>query len=383
MDQCLVHALGCVDVFIDYTYIGYNPFPSAFTHPPSLSQANIGPFIQGNAIGWKTMEAVPINYARPRIIIIMVECVLYGIYMVLFGLATWTLSNKFHVKYVKNFLFPIIIALFSLATLNFAYDLAGEQYAILFTIPVDVKPWMTAGQAIDIITYTVADILGDTVLFYRVYAVWGYKKRVLFPLLVLILVAKAFSFIYTAFIMQIAIDSAVPLKLLPSKISFPDLFFILNAIANMTMTLLIAGRIWWISRSIEAGLPEQRRGWYNRTIAIVTESGLIYPIYLITEAALSGGDQNAFTIGAIAVGLAPTLVAVRVGLGSAYDNGTMISTRLGQSTGGTLRLQVTNSRRVSNFVIGDMPGASSRSSHQVESPVEFVQEEAKKAREVV
>ncbi|KAF5386328.1 hypothetical protein D9757_008573 [Collybiopsis confluens] len=326
------------------------------------------------------MEAVPVSYARPRIIIIMVECVLYGIYMVLFGLAIWTLSNKFHLKYVKNFFFPVIIALFSLATLNFAYDLVGEQYAILFTIPVDVKPWMTAGQAIDILTYTISDILGDMLLFYRVYAVWGFKKKVLLPVLVLILVAKAFSFIYTAYIMQIAIDSAVPLKLLPSKISFPDLFFMLNAIANMTMTLLIAGRIWWISRFIEAELPEQRRGWYNRTIAIVTESGLIYPVYLITEAALSGGDQNAFTIGAIAVGLAPTLVAVRVGLGSAYDNRTLSTTRRGESSGGTLRLHVAKSHRASSFVIGDMPG----SSHQDGSASEAsMQEEAKKAREVV
>lgn len=69
-----------------------------------------------------------------------------GAYVILFGLAVWLLPQKFHIPSVKKFIFPSIIALFAFATLNIAYNLAGEAYAIVFTIPEVEKPWMIAGQ---------------------------------------------------------------------------------------------------------------------------------------------------------------------------------------------------------------------------------------------
>ncbi|KAF5364719.1 hypothetical protein D9757_012493 [Collybiopsis confluens] len=324
------------------------------------------------------MESAPTSYVLPRLIIIMVECVLYGVYAVLFGVAIWTLPNRFHVSSVKIFFFPVIIVLFVLATLNFFYDLVGEAYAILFTIPVNVKPWMTAGETIDTLTYSIADILGDMLLFYRVYAVWGYRKKVLFPLLLLILVAKAFNVIYTAITIQDAIDVDKPLKLLPTKLSFPDLFFILNAIANMSMTLMIAGRVWWISRTIQSGTGRQSQNrWYHRTIAIITESGLIYPVYLITEAALSADDLNPTTIGIIAVGIAPTLVAVRVGSGSAYDNRSLDSMKHEQVS--TFRPGL-RSFRGPDFAISDsdMQRSSNLVDNSSADSVQGIREEADK-----
>jgi len=69
-----------------------------------------------------------------------------GAYTVLFGIAVWILPRKFHIPSIKNFIFPAIIALFVLATINVAYDLVGEAYAIIYTIPVVEKPWMIVGQ---------------------------------------------------------------------------------------------------------------------------------------------------------------------------------------------------------------------------------------------
>ncbi|KAE9406950.1 hypothetical protein BT96DRAFT_1014619 [Gymnopus androsaceus JB14] len=63
---------------------------------------------------------------------------------------------------------------------------------------------------------------------------------------------------------------------------------------------------------------------YHRTLAVITEPGMIYPVYLTLLAILRAQSDvevpNYACMGTITVGLAPTLIAVRVGLGSAIDN---------------------------------------------------------------
>ncbi|KIK64184.1 hypothetical protein GYMLUDRAFT_40471 [Collybiopsis luxurians FD-317 M1] len=267
--------------------------------------------------------SVPTSYSLPRLIIVMVECILYGAYVVLFGLAMWTLPRKFNVSSVKKFFFPAIIALFLLATINVAYDLVGEGYAILYTWPVHQKTWMMAGQSILEITFAMSDILGDIVLLYRVYAVWGFRKKILVPLVLLLSIAKAFYIITIVTLIRSTVEPDKPFNsLVKVSSTFTLVFGVINAFTNVLMTLLIAGRVWWISRMVEAECTSLRR-WYHRTIAVITESGVIYPLYIILEASLVFSPlwvPNPATVAIITAGLAPTLIAVRVGSGSAYDN---------------------------------------------------------------
>ncbi|KIK64117.1 hypothetical protein GYMLUDRAFT_241324 [Collybiopsis luxurians FD-317 M1] len=109
--------------------------------------------------------SIPTIYSLAPLITVIVECVLYGAYVVIFGLAIWIMPQKFDVPSVKKFLFPIIIALFVLTTINIAYDLVLEVYAILYAIssPKE-KAWIIAGQIINQIAFLISDILGDIVL---------------------------------------------------------------------------------------------------------------------------------------------------------------------------------------------------------------------------
>ncbi|KIK64182.1 hypothetical protein GYMLUDRAFT_259189 [Collybiopsis luxurians FD-317 M1] len=265
----------------------------------------------------------PTSYVLPRLIVVMAECALYGVYAVMFGLAIWILPRKFNVPSVKKIFFPIIIALFILATINTAYDLVGEGYAILYTIPLsNEKTWMIAGQSIDELTFFISDVLGDIVLFHRVYAVWGSQKKILLPLCLIVGVAKVLNIVEAVGLLWRWSDpnTSNQFPRIGPKILF--IFADVNATANMLMTLLIAGRIWWISRALQAEyasalIPGPQRHWYYKTIAIIIESGVIYPIYLILAALVL---PNSTCLGVITVGLAPTLIAVRVGLGSTYDN---------------------------------------------------------------
>jgi len=243
---------------------------------------------------------------------------LYGIYTVLFGLTMWILPRKFHISPVKRFIFPTIIARFLLATLNIFYDLVGEVYAVLDTIPPNERPWMIAGQSIDLATFVLADILGDAILLYRVYTLWGPRKWILLPLVLVMLTTKLLSII-AVIIRVLALDDPRKYEAVNVKVS-DDFriwfsFILSNVCMNTLMTLLIAGRVWWISRCTQSGTFTP---WFNRTLAIVTESGVIYPLILILI--LSLNPPNYSCTGTIATGLAPTLIAVRVGLGSSFDD---------------------------------------------------------------
>ncbi|KAF5376386.1 hypothetical protein D9757_008656 [Collybiopsis confluens] len=259
-----------------------------------------------------------------------VECTTYGAYAVLFGLAIWVLPRKFDVAAVKMFFFPSIIALFFFASLNIAFDLIAEMHYLLApSLLVNEKPWMVAATAFIIeVTFFLSDILGDTILIYRVYAVWGFRKKILFPILLIMFGVKVFELIVVASVVrEYTVPSKPSTKILTWNMirKFTEIFGFVNAFANLLMTLLIAGRVWWISKTCAT-----RCRWHYRTIAIITESGIIYPLYLTISGSIMAAAlevPSPASKGVIAMGLGPTLIAVRVGLGSAYDHQSLFAAR--------------------------------------------------------
>ncbi|KIK64120.1 hypothetical protein GYMLUDRAFT_241326 [Collybiopsis luxurians FD-317 M1] len=249
------------------------------------------------------------------------------------------MPRKFHVPSVKKFLFPIIIALFVLTTINVAYDLVLEAYAILYgtTLNPSKKAWITAGTLINQITFSASDILGDIVLFYRVYTVWGFKKKILFPLLLIILVAKAFIIVFGVYYA----NSEFSMGFLEKKLyvtfgtlveygGYPECF--------RWNALLDSGQ-----GHNGAAIIELLLSFF---IPFSIESGVIYPIALIVNMGLL---VRLASLATISVGLAPTLIAVRVGLGSVYDNQSL-------STMGSSAVIIsprTDSQRSTNHVLDE------------------------------
>ncbi|KAF5376372.1 hypothetical protein D9757_008632 [Collybiopsis confluens] len=299
-----------------------------------------------------------------------VECTCYGAYTVLFGLATWVLPRKFNVPAVKIFFFPAIIALFLFATLSIAFNLMVEMNNILALSGVDKRPRLiTAAVYIGEVTFALSDILGDMILFYRVYAVWRFRKKTLLPLLVILFVAKGahsqntllFFVLFNHFhpppplVFEIIVVVASIHIYLPIKLAFSSriltlyrvfvyIFSFVNAFANLLMTVMIAGRVWWISR--QCGLKLR---WYHRVVAAVAESGVIYPLFLIIMGSINVTSLKApkpTTLGVIAMGLGPTLIAVRVGSGSAYDDESL---RAGQTSEIVLSTVLESQRPISEF----------------------------------
>ncbi|KAI3603880.1 hypothetical protein WG66_004434 [Moniliophthora roreri] len=120
-----------------------------------------------------------------------------------------------------------------------------------------------------------------------------------------------------------AIEDVVSLNN-PKLLRFSTAVIVLNAFANGSLTLLIAGKIWMIRRRTRqytrrVGAPAVHQK-YSTLIAMTLESGLIIPVSLIILEIFVHVDN---TVGAGIMGaclpqimaLAPLLIMVRVGLG--------------------------------------------------------------------
>ncbi|KAF8179102.1 hypothetical protein K438DRAFT_1517737, partial [Mycena galopus ATCC 62051] len=88
-----------------------------------------------------------------------------------------------------------------------------------------------------------------------------------------------------------------------------------------------AGRIWWISRQSRAylGAAAQRR--YVSSIAVLVESGMVYSATILAYLIVISYPNLANTLGepilqilSQVMGIAPTLIIVRVGLGMSVEN---------------------------------------------------------------
>ncbi|THU78427.1 hypothetical protein K435DRAFT_876642 [Dendrothele bispora CBS 962.96] len=123
------------------------------------------------------------------------------------------------------------------------------------------------------------------------------------------------------------------------SIIFSGVFMGVNAFTNLMLTSLIAGRIWYISHQNSKYLSSNDRvssstnRKYSSIIAIILESGLLYPIFLILFIILTFGTfpmKDRLNIShasaivsdnlALIAAIAPTLIIVRTGLGISIEN---------------------------------------------------------------
>ncbi|KAL0565100.1 hypothetical protein V5O48_016931 [Marasmius crinis-equi] len=92
------------------------------------------------------------------------------------------------------------------------------------------------------------------------------------------------------------------------------------AIFNFILTLMIAGRIWWIASSAQKLIGKSISPQYKTIVGIIIESGIIYPVGLlsaiIVELVFDAGDEDPSPVypqgmATQLAGLAPTLIIVR------------------------------------------------------------------------
>ncbi|KAL4265908.1 hypothetical protein AB1N83_003468 [Pleurotus pulmonarius] len=232
------------------------------------------------------------TYTKDRILVIWVEMLAYGVYLVLFAICLhlFRKSTKPH-----PWVIVATVLLFVLSTVKLGLDQASVAQA--FARMESDSSFNTSLDKAAVYIYVSANAISDALLIYRCAVVWEYRKSVLaLPLLLAFASAVAgYSSQYTG-----------------------SLFIILSMITNTLVTALIAGRIWWISRRLREFLGPAYSE-YTAAIAIIVESGLMCTISAVAFTAayrVQSARWAAYYFSSQAIGIAPTLILVRVGLGT-------------------------------------------------------------------
>ncbi|KAJ7914754.1 hypothetical protein B0H13DRAFT_2459434 [Mycena leptocephala] len=157
--------------------------------------------------------------------------------------------------------------------------------------------------------------IADAIVIYRCYVIYGFKWR---PVAFLI-------FAYGCMLVG-AILGLLPLSGTTERAA-AAVCILTEFLTNVLATTLAAWRIWWISRRAANFLGGDSRKKYMDLPAILLESGLIYPAVLFMGIIvfLSPSIPTAMVFICIAasyhlVGIALTLIIVRVGLGVSTDD---------------------------------------------------------------
>ncbi|KAJ6560226.1 hypothetical protein B0H19DRAFT_1146849, partial [Mycena capillaripes] len=163
--------------------------------------------------------------------------------------------------------------------------------------------------------YAIANALADAILIWRCYIIWNKSWR-------------AVAFPCVAYVVNIGgfIVGLLPL-LGPSQRAAVSVCIGTTFFTNVVASSLAASRIWWISRRGSYILSRNSRRTYANLTAILVESGCIYPISIIVVLILFllPGTSTQSVLISIApvyhiVGISPTLIIVRVGLGVSMDD---------------------------------------------------------------
>ncbi|EEB91780.1 hypothetical protein MPER_09809 [Moniliophthora perniciosa FA553] len=212
---------------------------------------------------------------------------LYGCNIILYGVGILFLlkrkgkmGTKFHLITTSLLvaLITIVAVVTTVVTMAQLIPLTTPSDEIMgggFAIRVDLG----ACTLINLVMLQLAHMNAYAILFYRCYHIWNRKIGILiFPLVVII----AESILYWGFELPLyvkvpyvsGIDSIAYAGVLEKARRFDMATVTLSIVADSSLTLLIAGRIWWIKRELQRSRLEQKhvgQRQYDRIIAMTTD----------------------------------------------------------------------------------------------------------------
>ncbi|KIK62665.1 hypothetical protein GYMLUDRAFT_41580 [Collybiopsis luxurians FD-317 M1] len=256
-------------------------------------------------------------FLQPALIILIFDIFFYGVHLTILGLYTYLqLQRQGRQRFCQVFIF--LLFLFSTA----AVVLAIIDFVQLCLLTLN-EPGTFFNSYDNIVLalraiYVAANIIADTLLLYRCYIMWAAKKWVII-VPVIISAINAATAIASVYCEQAFSEVGILLF---------DVFLGVNLFTNLILTGLIAGRLWWIFHTTQQylGCDFSNGKKMKNAVAIVLESGLLYPLALIpciifqTYPGFTFNDDPVVEpLLTVIVGIAPTLVIVRVDLGISVE----------------------------------------------------------------
>ncbi|KAK7032491.1 hypothetical protein VNI00_013060 [Paramarasmius palmivorus] len=209
------------------------------------------------------------------------------------------------------------------AVRNKAYD---ELLQYLFGTTLKTVPNTLLNIGSNVINF-----VADTMLIHRCWIIWGSRKRVAFPLIIMSLGTNVLGLVsYIMWSIGVGDTTVDSNRVLLDKANTLNLgYSIANVIVNSIITLTTAGGIWWISRQARKEMGRTIDQKYKTIVAIILESGVLYPLAIIVQVTV-GYTVDPDASGAVpvdlgpvvwqAAGIAPTLIIVRAAMGKSVDS---------------------------------------------------------------
>ncbi|KAJ7179785.1 hypothetical protein C8R46DRAFT_1074664 [Mycena filopes] len=286
-----------------------------------------------------------INWSRELFLYcVAAEWFLYGINVVLFCFCLRTLYHC-HLRN-RRALSIAVSAIFLLCTIHWVLQLvnAGELLTMLEKkvhalkgVKVTTQELLDRWNRINIamgVVYVLTNLVADSIFIYRCYCIWNFRKRIVAVPLILLVATGGLGF---------ASIIACGREGFSELLSINSLFavsVVLSILANILLMALTAGRIWWIGRGARAIMGPNVVKQYRTVIAMILESGALFCtpglLYLIFFAIRPSSTQVIFAALAQIVGIAPTIIVVRVGLGNSVDSVESFRASVAQGQEGTV-----------------------------------------------
>ncbi|KAJ7350553.1 hypothetical protein DFH08DRAFT_861744 [Mycena albidolilacea] len=157
---------------------------------------------------------------------------------------------------------------------------------------------------------------------FRCHAIWNFRRQVIiFPAILIFCVAASG---YADVILSLLQGVELSTRGTSLASSVFNLSFGVSIFATVVLMCLSGSRIWWLSRVARPLIRRKMTDWYRTVCTLILESGALYCAGAITFLVISRLTATTFiTSGAILgqlVGMAPTIIAVRVGLGHSVEH---------------------------------------------------------------
>ncbi|KAF9468228.1 hypothetical protein BDZ94DRAFT_1209133 [Collybia nuda] len=269
------------------------------------------------------ISSIPLDKAY--LTAIWLETVFYGMNIVLFFAYLFIVRFKRKSPRVNKPILFVAIAMFCFSTIHVSLGFSRliEGFVYLRGEPGGPAAFFSnvsvPANVAKIILHSINCILGDGIVVWRCYHVWGQKWGVCIIPIVLVIASAACGLGQGIMFAQ---SKTTHSAFASTLAHWNGSLYILSLTTNVLVTILIAARIWYLS--LKSGSSFANSSFkYRRVLTLIVESGAIYSSSLIMLITLYFLNSNAFYIIYDPIGqltaIIPTMIIVMTSLGLTYD----------------------------------------------------------------
>ncbi|KAF8436527.1 hypothetical protein L210DRAFT_982413 [Boletus edulis BED1] len=228
------------------------------------------------------MSTTGIPLDKAELLSALLEALLYGFSLLMFGATIWTLVVRRSTHQVNHKMLAVACALLLSSTVHFVIEIIRVMCGLILyrdTYPggpvayfSDPSQWTFVAKNS---LFTVQTVIGDGVILYRCYVVWRSTLVMILPLLLWCLTFV--TGIVSPYTAAITPDSQVFVGRLSHWITA---FWATAFATNLLTTVLLVSRIWYVDRKATR-LRGHRQSHLRPILHIIVDAGAIYSLTLL------------------------------------------------------------------------------------------------------